>query len=371
MASSAVKERNTSLDLIRTIAILLVIVNHAVEHTFGFDLDYMYSLPAYVRVLALAGFTLGRIGVPLFLMLTGYLLLTREYDLAGIKSFYKKNLLPLFITWEIWVLLYNIYACLYYHTGFDLKIYFKEALFLKRVEIHPTIHHTWFVPVILGIYLFIPLVAKVLHSIDWKVLLFLVLVVFVFCFVIPSANLLKLAQNTSEGGQYLSQLNLYFSGGNYGLYLIAGYCAKKKSELIQKLLRRKIICSAAILALVILFAITVAVQFYFFGKGYRYLVWYTFFTMPLIGALLFCLLAQIRPGKVLGTIVVPVSLSAFGIYLIHELIVIPAADLLGPHLGNLAEIIILTVGAFLISFILVELISRIPHVGKTLFFRKR
>ena len=360
------KERNTSLDLIRSIAIFLVVLNHAFEHTYGYELEYINSVSLHVKIFAFAGYTLGRIGVPLFLMLTGYLLLTRKYDLQGIKSFYKKNLLPLLLTWEIWVLIYHILSCIHHHTGFQLKLYLREALFLKRVDIP----HAWYVPVILGIYLFIPLLAKALEALDWKILLILAAVMFAFWFVAPSANLLKLMEGASEQTQFLPQLNLYFSGGSYSLYLMAGYGARKRKDLIQQLLKKRIICLVVIAVCIVLFAFTVTAQIFLYNKEYAYTVWYTFFTMPIIGAFVFCLLMQIRPGKILGSIVISIAQCAFGIYLIHELCIIPAVDLFGHLLDNSTEVIVLSIGAFLISYGIVKVVSLIPFCGKILFLKK-
>lgn len=169
-------------------------------------------------------------------MLTGYLLLDREYDLHSTKMFYKKNLLPLVITWEIWVLFYNIFLCFYRHTEFGIKSFLKELLFLKKVDLP----HTWYVPMIVGMYLFIPFVSMVLKKIDWKIIVFLLAIVFVCFFVVPSANLLKLAQQASTPHQYISQLNLYYSGGTYGLYFVCGYCLKKWKDWIKRLYQNKI-----------------------------------------------------------------------------------------------------------------------------------
>lgn len=55
-------------------------------------------------------FTIGRLGVPLFLFLSGFLLLQKQInDEKDIFTFYKKNLISLVIANSIWVIIYNIF----------------------------------------------------------------------------------------------------------------------------------------------------------------------------------------------------------------------------------------------------------------------
>ena len=344
--------REQVLDLIRAIAIFLVVVNHAVEQVFDFHLEAIQNMSAGMRIFAFSGFTLGRIGVPLFMMLTGYLLLSRQYDLDGIKRFYKKNLLPLLITWEIWVLLYHVFLCLYNKTSFSLVTYLKEAFFVKKMDLP----HAWYAPYIIGIYLFIPLVAIVLQKLDKKLLFILAAIVFVYFFIVPSVNLFRPAE---------TRLNLYYSGGIYGLYLTAGYYLKTHAVKITKAFQW--LCS--IICVLALFALTVFVQIYLCRKGQFYTVWYDFVLMPPLGILVFLLLAQ-KKKVVCNRLFYRISVSAFGIYLIHELIMVPFIDIMGTTLSKAAEVIVITIGTFIISFLVVEIISLIPKVGKILFLRK-
>ena len=352
------ESREQALDVIRTIAILLVVFNHAAELLFGINLDFginiesMQAASVSTRIIAFSWFTLGRLGAPLFLLLTGYLLLSRPYDSEGIKKFYKKNLLPLLITWEIWVLLYNIYICLYTQTAFSIGTYLKNALFIKTVELP----HIWYVPTILGIYLFIPLVARVLQSINEKLLFILAAIVFIYFFVVPSVNLFKGAQ---------SQLNLYFSGGTYGLYLTAGYYLKTHPKKMEKasawILSALFICAC--------FAATVFVQVFLASRGKFYSVWYDFLLLPPISIILFTMFLQKKNWK-LKRVFYRISLSAFGIYLIHELIMLTAVYMIRPAVHLTGWAILLTLGTFLLSYAIVELISLIPRCGKVLFLRK-
>lgn len=67
------KVRIGFLDVVRTVAIFLVILNHCTETVYHLNYDSMIAFSKGVRLFALSNFTLGRVGVPLFLFLTGYL----------------------------------------------------------------------------------------------------------------------------------------------------------------------------------------------------------------------------------------------------------------------------------------------------------
>lgn len=85
------KNRIIYLDIARTFAIILVVLCHSVTLIYKMNLQEWNLISLNAKIFKTIIFTLGRMGVPLFLFLTGYLLLNRKYDNdADIKKFYKK-----------------------------------------------------------------------------------------------------------------------------------------------------------------------------------------------------------------------------------------------------------------------------------------
>ena len=78
------------LDYCRSLAILFVIVVHTTESVYFFNQVSFENYSSSRHVLMFTLFTLGRLGVPLFLFITGYLLLDRQYDYTYSQKFYKK-----------------------------------------------------------------------------------------------------------------------------------------------------------------------------------------------------------------------------------------------------------------------------------------
>ena len=80
------KQRIVELDLIRCIAILFVVVTHSRTTFFSPEINrgpfIFYEM-------------IGVLGVPLFVMLTGYLMLDRSYkDTEQVNAYVSRSLLP-------------------------------------------------------------------------------------------------------------------------------------------------------------------------------------------------------------------------------------------------------------------------------------
>ena len=107
----------------------------------------------------------------------------------------------------------------YYQMPFDFMDYLCKALLLKNVGIA----HTWYIPMILGMYLFLPLVSMVLDKIPGKLLFPLLTVVYLYLFVVPSISVFQSALGVPSAQMLAARIDLSFSGNHYGFYLVLGY----------------------------------------------------------------------------------------------------------------------------------------------------
>lgn len=158
--------RNVGLDIVRSVAIMLVVVNHVIEKVYPMNISLSeYSIQA--QIFAYSIFSLGRLGVPLFLFLTGSLVLKKSYDSESCIKFWKDKWFPMLMTWELWIILYNVFnSWNNIHTILDITSIFRQMIFLEKVPIGAS----WYMPVILGIYIFIPFVSSVVQKFEWKIL---------------------------------------------------------------------------------------------------------------------------------------------------------------------------------------------------------
>lgn len=92
-----------------------------------------------------------RLGVPIFLMLTGALVLNRTFtDNDSIKKYYKENVGGILITTEFWYLIMFLY--LSWDSGQSLDGILLNALFVNQ----RSFGSMWYMPMILCVYIILP-----------------------------------------------------------------------------------------------------------------------------------------------------------------------------------------------------------------------
>lgn len=253
-------------DYLRTFAIISVVICHVTETIYQLNLKSINELDFFNQVYVFCLFSFGRLGVPIFLFLTGYLLLDRQYDDKITVNFWKRNLLQILLTTEIWIVLYNLFFLIFNDTTLNWKLLIKELLFLERVPLG----HMWYMPMIIGVYIFVPFVSNALKGFSLKNILKPYIFSVSCLMVLQCINILRLADNN---GVIKSTLSLEFSGGVYGLILIAGYVYKKSVDI------KKLSNTVLTLFITTFYLCTVGLQLYCYSKGFVYNVWYNNFLL--------------------------------------------------------------------------------------------
>ncbi len=356
------KERLDWLDLVRSAAILFVVLCHVAEINLFYSNINVGTSSLLFQLTAFTLFTFGRLGVPLFLFISGYLLLPRQYDDQKCFRFWKRNLLTLFILTEIWIIIYQLYLTWLHQTDFQWAALLQNMLFLRLTDLP----HIWYLPMILGLYLSLPFVSAVLKKFSWKVWCIPLIIVAVFSFTVPTLNILL---NLFGYPSVSTPLDFGFLGSIYGIFLIFGYVVYKESAV--NIIKRYALRKYFVIATGLFFALTVYAQIYIAQKGTMYTVWYTFPPLALTAAFLFLSLKNCRlPGK-LALFFQYVSKYSFGIFLVH----FPVMELLQKYIpwnwlpvyGKIAIVLLLTL---ICSWCIVAVFSKIPKVGKFLFLVK-
>ena len=129
--------------------------------------------------------SLSKIGVPLFLIITGYLMLDRDYSGPKLKRFLQHNYLPLLVSFEAWACIAMI-AKLAADPSVSSIV---EGLRTMLLIGDPFMIHFWYMQMLLGIYLFIPILASFIRSFEQnadKYIRMIIVVGVVFTFVFPT-----------------------------------------------------------------------------------------------------------------------------------------------------------------------------------------
>lgn len=345
------KNRVEWIDLVRAIAILTVLYIHATDGIYIISSDSMMHFGVYSRIFQFISLFIGRIGVPFFLMITGYLLLDRAYDDERVNKFWSKNVKSLIVVTVIWTVIYALSLQLVV-TGSG-QVNFTEGgnLFFS---------HMWYMPMIIGMYLSMPFAASALKNYETKTIHSALILFTILAFIVPFITLLL----DMQGIKNVSiQFSLGFSGGVYGIYIILGYLVKK--DFYKKYSSR----SFSILAIVS-FLICVLFQYYAFTRGYDFFLWYEF-PFILIGSLaLFELCSRVKHVRAFPLVTL-LSKYSFAVFLIHNLFRLPLLPLIIQlPLTEPAKAIVLWILLIFLSYIAAAIIYRIPKFGKFILYMR-
>lgn len=286
------KKRDFHIDLIKATAVILVLLCHSSDKIF-----HLSSIDFHNASVFSFFFTIGRLGVPLFLFSTGALLLNRDYsNVETVISFYKRKLPPLLrITW-IWTTVFIIHA-IRIGVGFSLYKLIRVYLLIEPCPVSVL----WYLPMIIGLYLFIPLIGSALKVADSRVIKLCLSVTIFYQFIlniIPDINANDLA------------INLWFSGGMFGTYLILGY------EIYHRGLLQSIKTPKLILVSVICICLLSLFNGLSLINSSEYSVWYSDSLLLTASCMIFELALRVKRIKAIKAVTF-LSINSLGIYVSH------------------------------------------------------
>ena len=357
------QDRIDWIDAARCFAIFCVVVNHAIESIYKFEVEDFIALSTVSQFFALASFTFGRLGVPLFLMISGYLLLDRDWNQESCFKFWKNNWLRLFVCTEIWWVIYDVFITVYYKTPLDIVRLIQRLLFLTDVNML----HAWYMPMILGMYILIPMAGTALQKFETKHLFFPIIVFSGYSFAYPVLALIS----SAIGYPLKLRFSFGFSGGAFGLYLFYGYLTKKNFFY-------KISKNLVAIAFMGAFCLTVIFQFCGYKFEYAYKAWYDNGFLAICTVALMVLFSKVLPSPTSialnnksKRLVRILARDSFGIYLIH----MPILIAINPFISSIIkfypiQFACLALADFILSWALVEFCCKIPVIGKILFYLK-
>ena len=176
------KEREYSFDVLRVIAMIMVIIIH-VSNVYTRSFNFIDTNSYLVSLIFN---TISRVSVPIFFMISGALLLDRKFDFKK----YKKRVLKILLLIVVWDILYLIWEYFFLGVTYD-KLY---NLFLE-----PYRAHLWFLYSIIILYVIQPLLKYILDRINniTKIVLFIlwILLSTISMYNVSVANIFSIFSN--------------------------------------------------------------------------------------------------------------------------------------------------------------------------------
>jgi len=290
-----------SIDTLRTVATISVVFLHVSAHY----LPKFGTIPTQFWFLAnmIDGST--RFCVPIFFMLSGTLLLSKDYTLSDFLTKRLSRIIPPFLFWSISYIIYKLWVLS--NTG-EVIDWIYALKFTGNKLLTGSMYHLWFVYTILGLYLFVPIIRKWIKVASQKEIIFFLtiwIVSMLFQYIVFKA--------------YKPPIELrYFSG--YLGYMVLGYFLFNTNH---PYLNKR---SLAIGLVLIGHLVTVLGTYFLSEKaGHFQNQFYIYLTINVFlsatGIFLFFKNFSIKNNLILRLIHF-ISKHSYGIYLIHILVLI-------------------------------------------------
>jgi len=343
-------ERKRTLDVIRVTAVLCVILLHA-------SARFLAVFPVRSAAFAVGNFfdSLSRIGVPLFLMVSGALLLDEERQIPAGKMIHKiLQLVGLLATWSfLYAAFHQILVPVYQRKNVAWDAFFQA--FAEGEQ------HMWYLFMLLGLYLIVPVLRLFVKKAHSNQIRYLLVLLFVFSCVPLFVDFVAQDILHTESGitTYANKFMMAISGPNLLYFLLGWYLVHVP---ISKHARQWIIAGGVVGVL----AVMILVWFLTTETFRPYTVLYDHGEPLMVfwSAAVFLLLQKVCRNGTSPQWLSRLSQMTFGVYACH-LAVLYVVEILTmglekPCLELFLNFIICTV----VSFGAVWLISKIPVLKK-------
>lgn len=304
------------LDAARAIAIILVVFTHAHERA-GIQSVMLKSI----------FYSVDRLGVPLFFMISGGLILPKLAN-CDLLSFYKKRIPQFIILLVFWSVITNCIK--YYVDGGGVWDSLKTA-FISNNGIYPNNYgvasQMWFMYSIIQLYLVAPFLAKMLHKASNKEIVIFLLLCVLFNQFYSTVN--------SFGGDWraLHRMGTDLTGP-YIVFFVLGYL----------IIERKVWCGETIkyfmtyLLMAIIPVISLVLIDNWNYEINNELHWYSFSLFVVISSVGLLLLIKWLFENASGSILSLVSKYSFGIFLTHSIFIYVSQGIMKGYLLGMSDI---------------------------------
>ena len=339
-------------DGLRAIAILCVVLLHVTGHLgeiMNYNISTIYSFSGAFEIFANNFF---RIGIALFLMISGALLLGRDWD---IKSFFSKRIPRItkpFIFWSIVFSVILISASyfipnIHFVNKFgilDMLMVFVNTLLCKG----PGSAVYWFFWMMLGVYILMPIFNKWINSTDlshveYFLIIWMIYIIAVYSLMIPIPEIVS------------------FFVAPIGFAVLGYYLRYTERRIFNNPISAAIFIIIPALFMMIYSYSVVDTKILFVFHRYSILI-----MMEAIGV--FCLVKTTsflnNPGDNVKRAVSSIAVCSYGMYLIHSQLIMVTRKILPSSLSFSFEYIILFIVGFLFSWIIIVILSKIPYIDE-------
>lgn len=290
------KERDLRIDYARAVAVLMMILQHVCIYLHAQDIKVTYKNAILIEVILM----ITKSAVPLFVIITGSVLLSDEKDFSMEKAFSLSfRMIKIIAVW-------NVISALYFYANDGLKIALGKLVY----------GNYWYLYMLVALYLLMPVVNLILRYGGFKISLYLVIASLIYQgWLSYSLTLPDAIQKYAI--RFVDKFQLSLITGYTGLLLIGALIRgnsfsnikyNKKSETCLS------ICTCALMLGLLLYSIFEAK----ISNHYNY-IYFDEFTATIIASVIFMLFlrkSSLRTwnlGRFIGT-------HSMGIYIVSNMV---------------------------------------------------
>ena len=268
------RSRTLPVNLIRTIAMIGVILLHSAGQWIITSREMSQLNPLEITRWAIVDFyqAIGVISVPLFLMLTGALLLQPEKQNESLSVFFKKRWARIGLPFFFW-------AAVYFVWDFDVQnIPFSLGVITQGI-LNGAYLQFWYIYVLVGLYLLTPLLRAFLANADQTLIKYFAILWLIGVAILPFFGLLTPFKLNS---------NVFVISGFVGYFILGTYLTTVKMHRSTVWVFMTLGIALTAFGTYVLGATVGGIEMYFFQQ-------YISPTVILASVMLFLLLLTIQP----------------------------------------------------------------------------
>lgn len=351
MSDTKKRKRMMHYDLLRIVAAFSVVMLHSAAQ-FWYTLD----IQSAEWIIANSYDAVFRFGVPIFVMISGAIFLDKNYIL-DIKRLYKHNIFRMVVLYVVWSCIYGLFDCRTFDLGaVGIKGMLRELLYGR--------YHLWFIPMLVGIYMLLPVLKSWVEHTEKKTIEYFLLLFLVWKIGRETMRALIV---TDEIHYILDLVKLELACSYVGYFVWGYYLAHIGiSAKLRKIVYRLVL--PAVVMNIVLGNLLAWRKGEPVGDIYDSFGIFTFIIVTALFILALDKGSKLTFGEKGNRIIKELSADTLGVYLIHMLL-IELLELFGIHsmmLPIAAGVPVLSVLVFVMSLAISAVLRRIPALGKYL-----
>ena len=347
------REHKTYFDLIRLAAAYCVVLMHTATDGLRYDICMR---PGWLGLAAASSFTF--CAVPLFFMMSGYLMFESEADPVVML---KKRIPGLLIPLMFWSSMHIVWSAFAQNT-WSLRFFWDG---ITQALQKPADISFWFIYTLIGMYLIAPLLVRIIRSKDRTLHLYIIGLIFVLQFLTLIRTLFPAFYCTYLAFDVMDGIN--FFSGHLCSFILGWYLGKT-----EKKISSLAIGAAALISYGIILAGTIA-RSVSSGTYVADFQSQNAFLEIFLAACLFMLAKNLKftTNEKVVSVLKRLAPYSFCVYLSHNLLLRIYVYYHRVMPLSVSGIVILSAVVFVIGIILGELLSHIPYLRYLAFGKSK